>query len=339
MNMPHKCIVLFSGGLDSVIAVHLLKAQGLEVIALHFVLPFDHGVKAKREALIASAEQLGVRLQIQDDGADFADMLKSPAFGFGKHANPCIDCRIRRLNKAKVVMAEEGARFIATGEVIGQRPMSQKRDNLHRIEKYAGLSGCLLRPLSAGLFKPTLAELEGVVNRERLLSIQGRGRKDQLAYAARFGLAFFPPAGGCLLTEDSATARVADLKTSRTDFSLNDIQLLSVGRHFRVSSNMRFVVARDESENALLERFIQPGDYRFDMVGFNGPIGLGRGSAEGDDGILLCCRILARYGKARNDPQASVTVSQNDRSRVHSILPACPADCERYRIGADRGAA
>jgi tRNA-uridine 2-sulfurtransferase len=331
--MTVKCIVLFSGGLDSVIAVHLLKEQGIEVIALHFVLPFDHGIKSRRETIMTFAAQLGVRLRIQDDGPDFAEMVKSPAFGFGKHVNPCIDCRIRRLKMAKAVLAEEAACFIATGEVVGQRPMSQKRDNLYRIENCAGLKGTLLRPLSAGLLRPTQAELEGLVDRERLLSIQGRGRKEQLAYAAHFNLPYFPPAGGCILTGECAEARVNDLRLHNAAFTLNDIQLLSIGRHFRISTTFRFIVARDESENNLLEKFIQPDDYRFDLAGFNGPVGIGRGNAVSDESIRLCCSMLARYSKLRNDPLARVSVSHNDLFNEHSIKPATPADCDNYRIG------
>ncbi|MDD5673672.1 MAG: hypothetical protein PHC61_05895 [Chitinivibrionales bacterium] len=330
--MPSKCIALFSGGLDSIIACHLLKQQGIEVIALHFVLPFDHGIKSKLDIIISFANQLGARLIIQQDGEDFTDMLKNPSFGFGKHANPCIDCRIRRLKKTKEIMSAEGAQFIATGEVVGQRPMSQRRDSLNIIEKHAGLLGYLLRPLSAGLLKPTVAEQERLVNRELLLSIQGRGRKEQLAYAARFGLASFPPAGGCLLTKESAAAKVVDLKASCPDFTFSDIQLLSIGRHFRIMSTTRFIVARDEPENSLLEKFILPGDYRFDMVGALGPVGLGRGIAEDEESIQFCCRILARYCKARCDSHASVSVTHNNRSVVYSITPASPADCDSRKI-------
>jgi tRNA-uridine 2-sulfurtransferase len=331
--MPAKCIVLFSGGLDSVIAVHLLKEQGLEVVALHFVLPFDHGIKSKRETIKTFTEHLGVRLRIQDDGEDFVEMVKNPTYGFGKHVNSCIDCRIRRLKMARVVMAEEEASFIATGEVSGQRPMSQRLDNLYRIEKNAGLAGCLLRPLSAGLLRPTQAELEGFIDRKRLLSIQGRGREEQLAYAAQFNLPHFPPAGGCFLTSSVAASRVADLQSFNPDFTMNDIRLLTVGRHFRISSTLRFIVARDDSENNLLEGLSEPGDYRFDPVGFNGPIGIGRGNAESDERIRLCCSIIARYSKVRNEPHASVSVFHNNLFTQHSIQPANPADCDQYRIG------
>jgi predicted subunit of tRNA(5-methylaminomethyl-2-thiouridylate) methyltransferase len=330
--MTPRCIVLFSGGLDSVIAVHLLKEQGVEVIALHFVLPFDHGIKSKRETIMTFAAQLGVRLRIQDDGADFAEMVKNPAFGFGKHVNPCIDCRIRRLKMAREVMAEENASFIATGEVVGQRPMSQKRENLYRIENNAGLKGTLLRPLSAGLLRPTQAEQEGLVDRNRLLSIQGRGRKEQLAYVARFNLPHFPPAGGCILTGECAESRVNDLRLHNADFTLNDIQLLGIGRHFRISPTLRFIVARDDSENSLLEKFIRPDDYRFDPVGFTGPVGIGRGNAEENESIRLCCSVLARYSKVRNNSLARVSVFHNDLVSEHSIKPASPTDCDNYRI-------
>jgi tRNA-uridine 2-sulfurtransferase len=334
--MDKKCIVLFSGGLDSVIAVHLLKQQGFEVIALNFVLPFDKRSQKGSAALSSSAEKLGTKLVVREDGADFVDMLKNPEFGFGKHANPCIDCRVRRLRKAAALMAESGASFIATGEVVGQRPMSQRRDTLYRIEKHSGLSGWLLRPLSAGLLNPTRVERDGLVDRSQLLSIQGRGRKEQLEYAKRFGLDYFQPAGGCLLTEATAAAKVADLRACHPAFSLSDVELLGIGRHFRLTPEFRLIVARDDAENEVIERQVTPSDYRFEMAGVLGPLGLGRGDTASPDTISQCCAIIARYCKARNDPAASVTVSRKNRSEVYTVVPAAPASCDALRIGAVR---
>ena len=227
---------------------------------------------------------------------------------------------------------QEGAQFIVTGEVIGQRPMSQRRDSLDIIEKKADLRGYLLRPLSAQLLKPTIAENEGLVKRENLLSLQGRGRKEQISYAARFGLDFLPPAGGCFLTEESARKRVLDLKTQQSQFSFNDIQLLSIGRHFRVSSQFRFIIARNDLENNLIENLFLPGDYRFEITNGGGPIGLGRGIEENDDTIIICCRMLARYCKLRDDPQVGVKVIQAGQISVYYIKPATPADIDPCRI-------
>lgn len=331
--MPVQCIVLFSGGLDSVIAVHLLQQQGIGVEALHFVLPFDEADHDKLSVISASAKALGVTLHIEEDGDDFVRMLKDPVFGFGKHANPCIDCRIRRLTCAKKMMDARGARFIATGEVVGQRPMSQRRDRLYVIAKQAGLEGVVLRPLSAGLMAPTVPEKEGLVDRTKLLSIGGRGRKEQLAYAATFGLSYLPPAGGCFLTFDSALEKINDLKSHDVDYSLNDLRLVSIGRHFRISGNLRLIIARDDAENTLLEGMFLPGDYRLEMIGMYGPLGLARGGAQTGEEVRQCCRILARYCKARELAEARVSVTFNGRTSACAIPPFLPPECEGFRIG------
>jgi tRNA-uridine 2-sulfurtransferase len=332
MQMLSKCIILFSGGLDSVVAAHLLLQQNIEVIALHFVLPFDQGVASKREEIVSFAQKIGVQLRIEDDAADFIEMLKDPPFGFGKHANPCIACRIRRLKRAKGVMSAEGAQFIATGEVIGQRPMSQRLDSLHRIENHAGLSGDLLRPLSAGLLVPTRAERQGLVDRNRLLSIAGRGRKEQIAYAARFGLSSFPPGGGCLLTFATAAARFEYLKSVCGDFTLSDIQLLAIGRHFRIPSTALFVIARNEMESVRLEALARPDDHLFTMADVEGPFGLTRGLVE-HGAVIQCCQILARYSKLRGMVEARISVIFNCVAIVHTIAPASLVDCDSCRIG------
>ena len=183
-----QCIVMFSGGLDSTIAVHLLKQQGIDVTALYFVLPFESGLDFDHAAVKRYANGLSVPLRIEEEGEGFLDMVSSPDFGYGKHANPCIDCRIHRLKKAKGIMDEIGASFIVTGEVIGQRPKSQRKDSLILIERKAGLEGILLRPLSAQLLEPTIPETKGWVDRSKLLAISGRGRKEQLAYSKKYGL-------------------------------------------------------------------------------------------------------------------------------------------------------
>ena len=228
-------------------------------------------------------------------------------------------------------MAESGARFVATGEVVGQRPLSQRREALGCIEKRSGLRGLLLRPLCARLLNPTSAELEGLVDRTKLLSIAGRGRRAQLAYASRYGLGYLPPAGGCFLTYDSAARRIADLSRFDPDFSLADLHLLSTGRHFRVSPSFRFVVARDDGENGLLEKKVALGDYVFAMTGVMGPLGIGRGDPNERD-LRLCCRILCRFCKARDLPAASVDVLHDSHVSTFTVRPALPEECESLRI-------
>ncbi len=329
-----KCITLFSGGLDSVIAIHLLQQQGIEVEALHFVLPFDQANQNKLSVISRSAEALGVSLHIEEDGDEFLSMLKNPIFGFGKHANPCIDCRIRRLVRAKKYLDQRQADFIATGEVVGQRPMSQRRDRLYVIAKQAGLEGYVLRPLSAGLLFPTVSELNGLVDRNKLFSIQGRCRKTQLEYAATYGLSYLPPAGGCLLTFDSAVERIRDLSLYNSEYTLNDLRLISIGRHFRISKKLLLIVARDEAENILLESMLLPIDYRLEIVGMSGPLCCARGTVEKDGDIILCCRILARYCRAaREHAQSKVKVTWHNQTAIYDISSLPPDKCDPWRVG------
>jgi len=253
--MPkHKVIVMYSGGLDSTIAIHLLKSQGLDVTALHFRMPFNVGVGTLPLEVMGYADALGVPLRVEEEGEDFVDMVRSPQFGYGKNANPCIDCRIHRLKKAAKIMEETGAVCLATGEVAGQRPMSQKIYTMMRIEKHAGLKGKLLRPLSAKLLPPTEAEIAGIIDREKLLDISGRSRAVQLAYSKQYGLQHGSPGGGCLLTNVETAARFNELMAHDPQFTLEEFKLLAYGRHFRRPSGYRVIIARDGDENDRIEK-------------------------------------------------------------------------------------
>jgi len=317
-----KCIVMFSGGLDSTIAVHLLKSMGLDVLALHFILPFYSGIGNSHDRVREKTELLGVPLRIIEEGEEYVRMFKKPYFGYGKNSNPCIDCRIHRLIQASHIMEEEHASFIATGEVMGQRPMSQYRASMNAIENHSGLKGLLLRPLSAKMLPPTIPEEKGWVNREQLLSFWGRGRKPQLAYAAQYNLNVESPGGGCLLTNKETSQRCVDLMENNPDFSLSTFKLVAYGRHFKIGNGVRLIIARNDGENTVLEKLSEPEDRVLMMGGeITGPLGIVRGPASNAD-IVTACRILARYTKARSLATADVVVIKNGIHTEISVPPA-----------------
>jgi hypothetical protein len=325
-------IVMFSGGLDSACATHLLLAQGLSLKAVHFALPFYSGLGLDYRPVRQAAEKLGVPLEIVEEGEEYLAVVKNPAFGFGKNANPCVDCRIHRLGKAKKIMEAAGASFIATGEVVGQRPMSQRMDCLHKIANHAGLKGYLLRPLSAKLLPPTIAELHGLVHRERLFGISGRSRKEQLAYARKHGLIHGAPAGGCILTNEKTAARFMDLRGHSPDFTLQDFKLLAWGRHFRLSASCKLVIGRDDRENGILEKIISPSDYRLQLPNdIPGPLGILLGP-DAPSFLPAAASIFARYTRFREDARCMVSVIGEGNTRSVDAAPATDGECDTVRI-------
>ena len=234
--MGKKAVALISGGLDSVLAAKVVMEQGFEVLGLFFTSAFSKSYgneNATHAALVSKA--IGMDLRVMDMGQEYVDMVRKPAHGYGKHMNPCIDCKIFMLSRARAVMHELGAPFVITGEVLGQRPMSQRRDTLSLIERDSGLKGMILRPLSAALLPPTSAEQNGLIQRERLLGISGRSRTVQLQLAERYGISgYSTPAGGCLLTDKNFSEKLRDLFDDKQDANQNDIRLLTVGRHYRL---------------------------------------------------------------------------------------------------------
>ncbi len=324
-------IVMFSGGLDSVIATHLLKSQGLQIKALHFVLPFYSGLGNSYKEVRRYADGLGIPLRVEEEGEEFLKMILDPHFGYGKNANPCMDCRIERLKKARKIMEEEGASFIATGEVIGQRPMSQRMECLHRVEKKADLQGFLLRPLSAKLLAPTRVEMEGLVDRERLLGITGRSRKVQLEYARNNGLAHSTPAGGCLLTHADPARRFNELVSIKQKIHLNDFKLLAWGRHFRVAPQCKVVVSRNESENNILEKIAATEDHFMYLAEIPGPVAVVRGDCAAEQ-IRVAASIMVRFSKARNMGKVKVKVYHKGDMLMEEVESASEQFCESMRI-------
>lgn len=269
--MDKKCVALVSGGLDSTLAARLMLEQGIEVQGLYLSLSWGC---CDKEKAASSARQLGIPLMVLGVGEAYLDVIRSPKYGYGTAMNPCIDCRIYMFRLAKAYMQEIGAGFVVTGEVLGQRPMSQRRQPLNLIEAESGLEGLLLRPLSAQHLEPTLPELLGVVDRTRLLGLSGRSRREQMALAQERGLTeYSTPAGGCLLTDETFAQKAKDLFAHEPRPTTKDMELLTLGRHFRIAADLKIVIGRNALENLMLEGHAQPG-YRCVRPKFAGPSAL-----------------------------------------------------------------
>lgn len=292
-----KAVALFSGGLDSILAVKLVQDQGIEVMGVSFISPF-FGVERAKEA----AKELGISLKVVGISRDLMEIVKKPKHGYGKNMNPCIDCHILMVKKAGGLMKKAGASFIISGEVLGERPMSQNRQSLRMVERESGYEGYLLRPLSAKLLPPTIPEKESWVERGRLLDIQGRSRKPQLALARKYGLRKFPtPAGGCLLTDSVFSQRLKDLLSEKESPSVNDLELLKVGRHFRSLEGKKIVVARRKEENNVLLNLAEPGDFLLRLKDYPGPLTMVRGKDIGDESIRGAAKLTAGYSRRARD--------------------------------------
>lgn len=296
-----KALALLSGGLDSTLAVKVMLEQGIEVEALNFTSPFctctGKNAGCKSEA-VRVAEEFGIPIKVMNKGVDYLEIVRKPRHGYGKGINPCVDCRIFLLTKAKEYMAEAGADFVITGEVLGQRPMSQRRDSLRVIERESGLEGLLVRPLSARHFAPTIPETEGWIDREKLLAIQGRSRKEQMHLAEELDVKNYPcPAGGCLLTEPSFVPKINDVFDHSDELNMRDFRLLKMGRHFRIGRRTKVIVGRNEADNELLARAREKGEYAVRWLEGGSPVGIVTG--EADEQLLECAaRIVLRYTKA-----------------------------------------
>lgn len=294
-----KAISLISGGLDSTLATKVVLDQGIEVIAANFISPFcrcDRKNGCRHEANFV-ADELKIPLKIMNVTKDFLEVLKSPKHGYGSNMNPCLDCRILMLKKSRELMDAEGASFLITGEVLGQRPMSQRRDAMRMIEKEAGVAGLVLRPLSAKLLPATIPEEKGWVDREKLLSISGRGRKEQMQMAHDFNIKDYPcPAGGCLLTDPNFARRIKDL-IDHNELTMDDVKLLNHGRHFRVSERAKLIVGRNEHDNEMLRSLRKESDLFFMPPEEEpGASALGRGADFDDPQVRgQAAKIVARY--------------------------------------------
>ena len=308
-----KALALLSGGLDSSLAIKLLLEQGIDVAAVNISTRFGGG-KTDHAALVA--QELGVQFIRIKASDDYIEMLKNPKHGYGSNFNPCIDCHIYMIRKAGELLESEGASFVVTGEVLGQRPMSQNKGSLLRVAKESGLEDLLLRPLSAKRLKMTIPEREGWVDREKLLNIAGRGRKEQLQLAEKYGLTgYSAPAGGCLLTLKEFSNRLRDQLKIKDDLSDADIGLLKVGRHFYEGS-VQVIVGRNHEENLVILGLKGAEDSALHVVDIPGPVTIIRGGG-GDDVIEYAARLTARYGRAKG--LVSVECETSEGKRVIQI--------------------
>ena len=306
--MTRRCIVLLSGGLDSMLAIRIMQEQGIEVEALNFKTIFT----CCQDRSARTARDLGVRLTVVGQEDDYLDLVREPQFGRGKGANPCVDCRIYMFDKAKRFMHQIGADFIVSGEVVGQRPMSQKRRDLDRIAYHSDLDDLLLRPLSAKLLRPTLPEREGWVDREQLYNIQGRSRKQLIRLANKYGLKEIPtPSTGCSLTEPRFSKKVFDLLDAPGQSRRWDFELLKIGRHFRFDPHTKVIIGRDEAENSQLLYAHQLPDAASSALltpeNFPGPHVLLIGPRT-EDAINFAASLMLRYARGYQPGQALVRV-------------------------------
>ncbi|MEW6102030.1 MAG: hypothetical protein AB1481_07060 [Candidatus Omnitrophota bacterium] len=332
-----KAIALISGGLDSTLAAQIVKDLGIELVAFNTVTPFC--LCNKRDSSGCShgasrvASDLGLRLISLNVTDEILEIIKSPKHGYGSNMNPCIDCRILLFKKAKQVMQEEGAAFVITGEVLGQRPMSQRLHTMSLIEKESGLSGLVVRPLCAKCLEPTFAEKEGWINREKLLGISGRGRKEQFSLAEEFGINDYPcPSGGCLLTDPEFAKRLKEL-IQHNEFNLENIKLLKIGRHFRLAKKAKLIVGRNEQENEQLKNLAKDNDYLFMPLDIAGPTALGRGEFN-DELIGFSCGIVTRYCDLNGNINAKINYLRfNDgEGKVFLSQPSKEEDIVSLRI-------
>lgn len=311
-----RALGLFSGGLDSMLAAAVLRAQGLEVTLICWVTPFYGAERAR-----ASAAHLGLPLRELDLTEKFLPLIYDPPHGWGKGHNPCIDCHILMLREAGALLEAEGFDLLFTGEVLGQRPMSQNRGSLNLIARESGFADVLLRPLSAKFLKTTRPELEGWVDREKLLNLSGRGRKRQIALAEEFGITRYPaPAGGCLLTDPGYAARLKELLHHLQEIPAprRELELLKYGRHFRLPGGAKAVVGRTQRENEVLADLKAPGDFLVKVEKIPGPLVLVCGVEAGED-LDLAAGLAAAYSDAASGTLVRARAANNCQERIFQI--------------------
>ncbi len=333
--MQRKAVALISGGLDSLLAVRVVQEQGIHVEGINFFTGFcveghTHAIrkkdrkKPKRNNALWAAEQLGIKLHIIDIVEEYKQVVFNPKYGYGANLNPCLDCKIFMVKKAKEWMENHGFDFIITGEVVGQRPKSQRKDTMPIVQRDSGIGDLLLRPLCAKNLPPTLPEREGWVEREKLYDFSGRTRKPQMALAKQFGFEdYAQPAGGCcFLTDEQYSVKLQDLWQARgsRQYEMDDIMLLKVGRHIRPAPHFKLIVSREEGEGRFLQGY--RGHYpSLKTVSHAGPLALIDGEVN-DRELELAARIVARYSQGKNAPE--VELEYRDREGDTRPLKVAP---------------
>ncbi len=311
--MP-RALGLLSGGLDSILACLVLRRAGVEVAAVSFASPFFGADKA-----LAAAQAHDIPLTVLEVGPEHLEqVVKNPRYGYGSNMNPCIDCHAYMFRQAGGLMEGQGHDFLFSGEVLGQRPMSQNKQALATVAKHSGFASRILRPLSALVLAPTAMEESGLVERARLLGLSGRGRKPQMALASELGVKDYPaPAGGCLLTEPGFSRRLKDLLDHDPGAGVELVELLKNGRHLRLSPAAKLIVGRNQAENQILEGLAPPECRRLIALGVAGPLGLYFGPATGAD-LELASALVAGYGQA---PAGQAVTVQAGPDLRYSVQP------------------
>ena len=338
MSKPFKAVALISGGLDSLLAARVVMDQGIHVEGINFFTGFcveghthairkQHSARPKRNNALWVAEQLGIRLHILDIIEEYKQVVINPKHGYGSNLNPCLDCKVFMVRKAHQWMMSQGFDFIITGEVIGQRPKSQRRVNMPVVARESGAQDRLLRPLCAKNLPPTLPEREGWLERDWLHAFNGRSRKPQMALAAQYGFTdYAQPAGGCcFLTDRQYSVKLADLWQTRgeRDYELDDIMLLKIGRHLRPRPHFKLIVGREEGENRYLEGYRRRFVHLM-PVSHPGPLVLLDGEAGVED-LELAARIAARFSKGRDAAQVVIQVTDKEGAvRNFTVSPLPP---------------
>lgn len=326
-----KAVVLISGGLDSMLAAKVVMEQGIQVEGLNFYTGFCHSGhtsairnqkkgKVLRNDALWVCEQLGIPLHIEDIVEPYKEILLNPRYGYGQNLNPCLDCKIFMVRKAHEWMLAHDFDFIVTGEVIGQRPKSQRKETMPIVSAKSGVEGRLLRPLCAKHLPPTYPEEQGWVDREKLLDFHGRNRKPQMALAKQYDMTdYAQPAGGCcVLTDANYSRRLEDMWAHRgnRDYDMDDIILLKAGRHIRPKPHYKLIVGRDESENNFLRGYAKVFTHLY-TPNHAGPLVLIEGSPNEED-LNLAARICARYSAGRKEEQVEIVI-KTCQGEVHRL--------------------
>ena len=324
-----KALGLSSGGLDSILAGVILQQQGICVEWVSFETPFFTADKAKK-----AAEVTGIPIHVRRITDRYLPMLLYPKAGYGKNMNPCMDCHALMFQLAGEMMQELGAHFLFSGEVVGQRPMSQTMPSLRYVEKNSGMEGAILRPLSAKLLPETHMEQKGWVNREKLYDFSGRNRKPQMALAEEMGISSYPtPGGGCLLTEEKYSKRLKDVLAHQNTYPENQLELLQFGRHLRISAETKLVVGRTQAENEQLKTcYDEKNDFLLKTEKYPGPLAIISGGSAREEDIVLCAAICAGYGKAPKGETVTVSLTTPAERKSISVMPHPPADNPPYLL-------
>ena len=312
-----KAVGLLSGGLDSTLAAKIVKDLGVDVHAIYFAMPWGC---CDKTAAFEAAQNLGIKFITLQLDERYLEMIKNPKHGYGTALNPCVDCRIHMFSRAAQYMRHIGADFVFTGEVLGQRPMSQMRHSMKWIEDETGLQGRLLRPLCAQLLEPTIPETEGHIDRTKLLSLSGRSRKDQIQLAQEFKIEkYTPTGGGCLLTDHRFANRMKDT-LSHGYRNFRETIALKWGRHFRINKNFKAVVGRDEEEGESLIRYAHPDDHIMRLKTNDGPILILKGYDPDEEILAICGGLIQRFSRYREDgPQEIVYWKNRDANHIETF--------------------